>query len=373
MAKMGWLRKRRTMVALCLVLVLTALFVQPATVYAAKPDAATTSDSTIQIVPKVTYPFSPYSTPQGEIPKGHSGEQFANITGSLGALPEGMSRYAIVIGSNFEGSTAPDGVVPPLIPPFEIQLNYAENDASDMADLLEYGYGFNVTELSGEDASRDNILDAITQLQAIEERGDEVVFFYSGHGAQRIQSKKEAGTRGWGAIHEGIVTDEGDDNDVGFIWDDELKRAFQHYDTDRIVFIFDSCLSGGMTELAKKGRIVCMATTKTGMAAEAGEFELPDGTTLTINHGLFTYFVLGALSGLVPEAELFDHDSNPQTLDVTIEEAFNFASGTLKAISPDIMEGLALYEQLLGLPEGSLTSLWGTPTIVDRFKQDLLP
>jgi len=365
MEKMGWLRKRRTMVALCLVLVLTALFVQPAMAYAAKPDAAMTSDSTIQLAPKVTYPFSPYSTPKGDIPIGHSGEQFTDITGSLGALPEGNSRYAIVIGSNFEGSTAPDDVIPPLIPPFFIQLNYAENDAWAFYGLLS-GYGFQVISLVGEYASRDNILAAIAQVQAIEERGDEVVFFYSGHGAQRVQGKKDEGTRGWGAIHEGIVTDEGDSNYVDFIWDDELRSAFQHYDTDRIVFIFDSCLSGGMMELAKKGRIVCMATTKTGIAAEGDE---------TMPNGLSTLSLLMALTGNeypVPGiADTYDHI--PGYPDVTIEEAFNYASGTLMGFSPYILSGLADMEAGLGLDEGSLTSLWGTPTIVDRFKQEMLP
>ena len=347
MEKMGWLKNRRAMVALCLVLVLTALFVQPAAVYAAKPDAATTSDSTIQITTKVTYPYSPYSTPKGMVPRGHSGQQFADITGGLGALPEGKSRYAIVIGSNFEGSTAPGGQVPPLIPPFTIELNYAENDAWSMYYLLTGMYGFDevilLTPLAGKDASQGNILAAIDYIKDLEERGDEVVFFYSGHGASRVQGKKGEGTRGWGAIHEGIVTDEGDDEDVGFIWDDELKKAFQHYDTDRIVFIFDSCLSGGMTELAGKGRIVCMATTKTGIAAEGDE---------TMPNGLFTLFLLMALTG----------QSN-----VTIEEAFNFASGTLIGYTPLIQGGLA---EEFG-PE--IAALWGTPTIVDRFKQDLLP
>ena len=137
--------------------------------------------------------------------------------------------------------------------------------------------------------------------------------------------------------------------------------------TDRIVFIFDSCVAGGMTEMAQRGHIVCMATTKDGIAAEAGTMYDEEGNLIEINHGLFTFFLLGAFSGLVPEADPYDHDGNPETPDVTIEEAFNFASYSLIELTPMIQAGL---EAFFG-PD--VAALWGTPVILDWFRcQDLL-
>ncbi len=366
MVKMKWLRSWcgvGRLGGLCLVLALVAALILPAAVYAAKPDGATASGSEIRIATKTSYPSSPYNTPRkGKVPIGLSGQQFARITGSLGVLEAGKKRYAIVIGSNYEGSKAPGGQIPPLIPPFSVELNWAEADAQAITGLLGGFYGFNVIPLIGDSATRQNILNTIKQVQHLEKRGDEVVFYYSGHGAQRVQGNKGQGTRGWGAINEGIVTDEGNGQNVNFIWDDELQKAFQDFDTDRIVFIFDSCLSGGMTELAQNGRIVLMATTKAGLAGEDG----PEGYGMGLNHGFFTGFLLGAFSGFYPEADAYDHDGNPLTPDVTVEEAYNFASASLIDLTPTIKSYIEYY---FG-PE--IAALWGTPTIDDRFWKDLL-
>jgi hypothetical protein len=157
------------------------------------------------------------------------------------------------------------------------------------------------------------------------------------------------------------VTDEGNGEKVDFLWDNDLDRAFKRFDTDRIVFVFDSCVSGGMTELAKPGRIILMATTKTGLAVEAGVF---DG--IEINHGLFTFFLLGALSGAVPEADTYDQV--PGVPDVTVEEAYNFASYQLISLTPTIQEVLTL------IYGPDVAALWGTPTVMDWFwLKDMLP
>ncbi len=108
--------------------------------------------------------------------------------------------------------------------------------------------------------------------------------------------------------------------------------------------------------MAKPGNIIAMSTTRDGISAELGMYG-----DIEINHGLFTYFMLGALSGAVPEADSFDHDGDAGTIDITVEEAFNFASYSLLELTP-MIQGFLQY--LFG---DDIASQWGTPEIVDWF------
>ncbi len=362
MLGMKWQRSRRgvgKIWALCLVLALVATLILPATASAAQPDARD-----VEIVKKTAFKDGQH---EGRLPRQFSGQQFADITGKLGALPEGKKSYAIVIGSNYEESVAAPGQIP-LVPPFDVELGYAEADAQAMAGLLA-AYGFDtVIPLIGNAASRQNILNAIKRIGRLAKPGDEVVFFYSGHGARQYArgwKEKDREHKGLGAIHEGIVSDQGDGKKVDFLWDEELAKEFSNFRTDRIVCIFDMCLAGGMTELAGKGRIVAGATTSTGIAVEVGTApEGPPFYGMPINHGLFTFFLLGALSGWFPEADAYDHV--PGVPDVTVEEAYNFASFSLIDMTPLIQGALALYYG------EEIAALWATPVIVDLFRADML-
>lgn len=368
MLRMKWQRNWRRVGrigALCLVLALVATLVLPATAYAAQPDAGPCVSS-IKILPKTTFGHRDHQQIQVATV---NVQQFATITGKLGVLPEGNKRYAIVIGSNYTGSTYTGRQIP-FVPPFSFELEYAQADAQAMAGLFT-SYRFDkVITLIGDDASRSNILNAIDKIGHLEKAGDEVVFYYSGHGAQSTNAV--VGQGGWGrgggrsVTQQGIVTDEGRGEAVDFLWDYELANAFSNFDTNRLVFIFDSCLSGGMTDLAGQDGIVCMATTNTGIAAEAGEVTLPDGSVIDIEHGLFTYFLLGALSGAFPQAAAYDYGTRVPV--VTVEEAYNFASSSLIDITPLIQAALASYYP----DRPDIATSWATPTIADLFPQDLL-
>ncbi len=256
--------------------------------------------------------------------------------GVLGTpLPEGGKRYAVVVGiSDYPGD--------------EMDIHYADDDAILMASVLSASYGFDEVRLLVDGAAtRDAILGAIEEIRGLESADDEVVFFFSGHAARLTPA------RGQGQV--GIVT-WGAEQPVPypeFVWDKDLKTAFKGFETDRIISIFDSCLAGGMSELAGNGRIVCMASTQNGYAAEYGQAYGPPLPGIgQVNHGFFTYFfaVLGMQYGM---ADVYDHDGNPATMDVTIEEAFDFARANLETMS-------------LAFPE-----LWQIPTIGDHFPRDL--
>jgi len=219
---------------------------------------------------------------------------------ATGELGEGASgkKFAIVVGiSNYPG-TAND-------------LEYCDDDARDMIAALN-GYGFDsITPfIDSEDSSkmvatRTNIITAIEDLAGQVYLGDEVVFFFSGHGgrgrADDYDSEK---------IDECIWVH--DSGSLVPIWDGELAALFQNFDTDRIVFIFDSCYAGGMNDLKAAGRIVAMASTENSLSYELSN----------LGNGEFTYNMIeqGMISHLADK-----YDSIKGYYDVTIEEAWDYA------------------------------------------------
>ena len=175
-------------------------------------------------------------------------------------------------------------------------------------------------------ATKTAISVAISGLKAKVNSNDEVVFFFSGHGA-----KGKANDGDSRSTDQSIVV-WGENNQFAYIWDGELVQWFTGFDTNRIIFVFDSCLSGGMSYLEAPGRIVNMACSSNGLSYE--------GVQWGGGHGQFTYYFA--------EEGMYGGSADLRTKDgkVTVEEAFDFA------------KSLCVYQ---------------TPTIADGFTNDLLP
>jgi hypothetical protein len=239
-------------------------------------------------------------------------------TGILGE-PVSGSRHAVVVGiSDYPGT--------------ENDLNYSDEDADEMAEALSSStvYGFSdVTLLQDGAATRAAILGAI---DGIATDAGEIVFFFSGHGARGIADDGDKER-----LDEAIVAHNGED--LVPIWDGELQGAFSEFTTSRIVFIFDTCLAGGMErDLGEPGRIIAMATSERGYAYESDAWQ----------NGEFSYYFvdLGTLQG---KANVHDYDGDtilevPEQ--VTVEEAFDYAKTNCQS---------------------------DKPTIGDEFEDDLLP
>ena len=94
----------------------------------------------------------------------------AAVASALLALEAQAARLALVVGNdNYSNVT---------------QLRNARNDAQSLARELEAA-GFNVTRVL--DATRDALNDQLDGFLRRIEKGDEVVFFFSGHGSQPPQ------------------------------------------------------------------------------------------------------------------------------------------------------------------------------------------
>ena len=128
-------------------------------------------------------------------------------------------------------------------------LDGAVNDAEAIAELLQRRYQFAAPRLlRNQQATRDSILAALGRLAEDSRPGDVVVFYYAGHGSQRVNSLS---TRKLNHLDQTIVP--ADANAGQFdIRDMELAAAFNRV-LDRIgrsgtlTLIFDSCHSGAIT------------------------------------------------------------------------------------------------------------------------------
>lgn len=220
-------------------------------------------------------------------------------TGKPVELDSGANRYAIIIGISDYAGTVND-------------LNYCDDDAIDFRNAL-LGMGWkdsDIVLLIDENATRIAILSAINGLKEKEGPGDEVVFFYSGHG-----STGEANDGDDERKDECIIPYECQQD--YFIWDGELRAAFSLFDSQRMLFVFDSCYSGGMTDLAAPGRLVLMACGEKQLSLESSAWA----------NGQFSYYF--ADRGLLNSKADLNGDGK-----IAFEEAFDYAKANCRSQTP---------------------------------------
>jgi hypothetical protein len=295
----------KKLIVAILVAVLVLVLLTPAVL--AKPDMDKPLPATgVELVKKVTL----HGNPGGG---GRPVRQAA--TGVLGT-PSSGDKYAILVGISDYPGTAND-------------LQYCDDDAQDIYDALTTLYGYeegNIRLLVDTNANYDAIQNAINDIKSKAGADDEVVFFFSGHGAN---GRTDDGDRE--KVDEAIVAHDG--SNLVPIWDGQLRAWFAGFNTSRIIFIFDSCLAGGMTDLQGPGRIINMACSENGVSYEDDSWQ----------NGQFTYFFVdqGMLGG---KADRYDHDQDtilPEATDVTIEEAFDYAKANCQMQKPTVSDSFS--------------------------------
>lgn len=243
--------------------------------------------------------------------------QASKGTIATGVVSESTAKkYAIIIGiADYKGTVN--------------DLNYCDDDAQDFNNVLlnKYDWAKNqITLLINGEATKTAILEAIDDVTKKAKENDEVIFFYSGHGGnsnQDIDYDEEK-------RDECIVPWE--DSFDSLIWDGELKEAFEDCLSKRIMFYFDCCYSGGMTDLAGEGRLICMACRENQLSVETSPWEIWE-------NGQFTYYFVE--EGMSTDKADVNNDGM-----VTFEEAFDYAKANC---------------------------LRQTPTANDNFTYDMLP
>lgn len=290
------LDRTRILISLLLMALIANAFLLPAVI--APNDEALE----VEITPKVRV-----KGPRG---RGGGKPSFMAATGVLGAdPPPHRERWAVIVGISDYAGTAND-------------IEYADDDAIDVLTVLTTVYGYDrknvlllISDYEVNNAKRENIVEAINWLRDKEGEGDEVFFFYSGHGAR---GKADDGDGE--SIDEAIVPYEC--TSASLIWDGELMSMFSDFEATRIVFVFDSCYSGGMKDLKGDGRIVTMACSENGLSYEGDAWQ----------NGQFTwYFADQGMLGRL--ADTFPPDGM-----ITVEEAFDYANANCVSQKPAISD-----------------------------------
>jgi hypothetical protein len=311
-----------------LVAVLVLVLITPAVL--AKPDMGKSLPATdVQLVKKITVHGKPGGGGGGGKPSRGA------ATGTLGANCSG-TKYAIVVGiSDYPGAVN--------------DLQYCDEDARDMVSALTSLYGYNETNIislideestnaSTLNASFDNIHNAVNTIKErvaadLSPEQDEVVFFFSGHGANGKWPYDNAQDKLQGVdsngIDEAIVCHDGSQSgQFMYIWDGQLRDWFAGFNTTRIIFIFDSCLAGGMTDLQAPGRVINMACSENGVSYEDDLWQ----------NGQFTYYFVDQ-GMLASKADKYNN--LPGVADVTIEEAFDYAKANCRMQIPTISDSFS--------------------------------
>lgn len=224
------------------------------------------------------------------------------------------NKYAVVIGiCDYPGTTN--------------DICLSDGDSYNMRKVLveKYGYesdniywfrdaGGAIEGISYGVPTRENILGAIAAIKGKAGSNDEVVFFFSGHGANGIADDEDAEY-----VDEAIVVHNDDSSDLAYIWDGELRDIFSGFAAMRIVFAFDSCLAGGMNDVAADGRVVITATgeTQSAYVYSGGEFGEGVFSRLFVNKGMLQGWADGY-------NQLNVTDNN-----VAVEESFDYAKENL--------------------------------------------
>jgi hypothetical protein len=196
------------------------------------------------------------------------------------------------------------------------RLRYAVDDAKAISDALARNLGITGRhiQLYDADATRSNIIEALRKtLPGNVSKQDTVVVFFSGHGAPETLA--------------GGVGDSGDDNLVRYLLPVEaeadnligsaipmqdIARYFRLLPCERLIFLADTCYSGGIAEGGRtlaadgntlrgvsmstvqlvndtsgRGRVIITASKDNEIAHEKEE----------LGHGVFTYHLVMGLDG----------------------------------------------------------------------------
>lgn len=138
-------------------------------------------------------------------------------------------NYALIIGIDDYPAPLP-------------KLKTAVNDAQSFATLLSSRYGFQVTTLLDQDATRDKILAAITHFRKSLAENDSFLIYYAGHGSYDRTTEKAY----WlpvDADPDPLITS----RDISA---DDLTTEVRGLAARHVIVISDSCFSGDLSRAA---------------------------------------------------------------------------------------------------------------------------
>ncbi len=181
----------------------------------------------------------PPAQPETAVQPPHSSDHDANSAGpgrhQRGLVAEPTTDHGILEpGNNYAIVIGIDDYAAPLP-----KLKTAVNDATSFAGLLTSKYGFRVTTLLNQDATRDKILGTITHFRKSLAENDSFLIYYAGHG-----SYDRATDKGYwlpvDADPDPLITS----RDISA---DDLITVVRGLAARHVIIISDSCFSGDLS------------------------------------------------------------------------------------------------------------------------------
>jgi len=116
------------------------------------------------------------------------------------------------------------------------RLKTALNDARTVASILQNEYGFTVTTLLNQQATRENILDKLQRLEGSLNKNDNLLIYYAGHGYFDKKTKKAywLPVKAKNPRHTWIIAD-------------SITSSLTANTAKNILIVSDSCYSGTLT------------------------------------------------------------------------------------------------------------------------------
>lgn len=223
-------------------------------------------------------------------------------------------RVAVVIGSNYQGNS---GGIPPL--------ELCERDATLLKETLQKNGRFDQVEvLLGRQVTAPNVEASLTKVARSVGPNDTVVMFFAGHGTYQRDEKAPNG------LQNTIIM-----FDRPHISDDQLNDWLKKINTQKFLWIFDCCFSGGIVKKGRRGmNDVPVKAGASGAvlqdqadnfyfqgkaligSSDANETSIEIGGS--INHGIFSYWFAKGINDK-------DADLNRDQV-ITALEAFEWSS-----------------------------------------------
>ncbi|RYY40116.1 MAG: caspase family protein [Chitinophagaceae bacterium] len=206
-------------------------------------------------------------------------EKVAGVTGQTRALLIGVSRYQQVDS-----------------------LRYADRDAAEFARLLQHNPGWkvppgNVRLLTNEKAKAGDILTGIAWLEETSRPGDQVVFFFSGHGD--VETKADS-SKGFLLAHDSPRNN----YITGAIPVTLLQKVFSKMIANgiRVFLVTDACRSGHLAGGAQGVQQTAQAFNSQWqneikyLSAQPNELSFED-STWGGGRGVFSFFLMKGMNG----------------------------------------------------------------------------
>lgn len=226
-------------------------------------------------------------------------------------------------------------------------LSYASKDARAFARYMRENMGLDsdhLFELYDSQATMRNMKSLIgTKLRKMADKPEDTVFiFFAGHGAPEEDPTSPDGD----SISKYILAHDSDMDDLytSAIPMNEIAKIFSRIRAERIVFISDSCYSGGSggrTVLASGWRAANISDKFLERIANAGKGRIILTSSIAkevsqesdqLGHGYFTYYLLEGLKGAADisnDGEI-DVDEIYQYLNMRVVDATNGSQHPMK-------------------------------------------